>query len=490
MGTPTHLTASFTMASSAVPTTALLSLAAAAGGVSIRTCSVAVASRRTFASSASSGAPDKSQYILAEKDAIFPRGYAAAATHCGIKKKPGVLDLAIVTTTTEEPASAAACFTKNVFQAAPVQVSRSVLLGQNGRARSLIVNSGCANAVTGKQGMEDAWAMSKETDELLSKGDKDNRGTLVMSTGVIGQNLPISKILQALPALPSALSNDYKGWSEAAKAFMTTDTFPKLRTRSVRIAGEEVRFLGIDKGAGMIHPRMGPPHATLLGLIATDAAVEPKALQSALTYAIDRSFNSISVDGDMSTNDTVVAFANGASGAKTINDETSDAFVAFRDELTDFAVELAGLVVRDGEGAEHFVKITVNGSPTYEDAHHIASIIARSPLVKTAIHGTDANWGRILCAVGYSTPSSFTVDPSKVSVAFVPSPVEGSAQEEDLQLLVRGEPQAVDEAHAKEILSREDVEIRVDLEMGNESASYYTCDLSKEYISINADYRS
>lgn len=266
-----------------------------------------------------------------------------------------------MTTTTEAAASAAACFTKNVFQAAPVQVSRSILLSQSGRARSLIVNSGCANAVTGKQGLEDAWSMSKRTDELLGKGE-GNQGTLVLSTGVIGQTLPMPKILSALPALPDRLANNYKAWSETARAFMTTDTFPKLRTKSVKLGGKEVRFLGIDKGAGMIHPRMGPPHATLLGLLATDAAIAPAALQSALTHAIDRSFNSISVDGDMSTNDTVVAFANGASGADLIEDETGQDFIAFRDELTSFAVELAGLVVRDGEGAEHFVKITVNVS--------------------------------------------------------------------------------------------------------------------------------
>ena len=275
--------------------------------------------------------------------------------------------MGLITSTEAAPASAAACFTKNVFQAAPVQVSRSLLLSNGGYARSLIVNSGCANAVTGKRGLEDAWTMSRRTDEVLGRqgGSHGNEETLVMSTGVIGQNLKMDNILSALPKLPGQLSDSYDAWSRASQAFMTTDTFPKLRTRSVRIGGEEVRFVGIDKGAGMIHPRMGPPsagppHATLLGMIATDAAVAPAALQSALTHAIDRSFNSISVDGDMSTNDTVVAFANGASGAKTVSSESSSEWQAFRDELTDFAVELAGLVVRDGEGATKFVKITVN----------------------------------------------------------------------------------------------------------------------------------
>lgn len=256
---------------------------------------------------------------------------------------------------TERPASAAACFTKNVFQAAPVQVSRSVLLENGGRARSLVVNSGCANAVTGKQGLEDAWTMSQSIDKLANGG-----GTLVMSTGVIGQNLPMQKINAGIQSLPEKLSDSFSAWNDTARAFMTTDTFPKLRTREFTLGGQEVRIAGIDKGAGMIHPRMGPPHATLLGLIATDASIEPKALQSALTHAIDRSFNSISVDGDMSTNDTVIALANGASGAKMIGSEDSADWQAFRDELTDFAVELAGLVVRDGEGATKFVKISVH----------------------------------------------------------------------------------------------------------------------------------
>lgn len=198
--------------------------------------------------------------------------------------------------------------------------------------------------------------MSHKVDTLSNSSD----GTLVLSTGVIGQLLPIDKILAGVSDLYPNLRDDYTAWSSVSKAFMTTDTFPKLRTRSFKIAGQEVRLAGIDKGAGMIHPRMGPPHATLLGLIATDAAIAPGPLQSALTYAIDRSFNSISVDGDMSTNDTVLALANGASGAGMIQSEESDAFFSFRDELTDFATELASLVVRDGEGATKFVKITVN----------------------------------------------------------------------------------------------------------------------------------
>lgn len=278
-------------------------------------------------------------------------------------KKNGLLDLALIASTTSQAASAAACFTKNVFQAAPVQVSRSVLLNSGGRARSLIVNSGCANAVTGKKGLENAWTMAKNADKVLEHSVADlgqaESETLVMSTGVIGQHVQIDKILSSLQELPSRLGDDYNSWASTAQAFMTTDTFPKLRTRSFTLGGQEVRLVGIDKGAGMIHPQMGPPHATLLGMIATDAAIEPKALQNALTYAVVRSFNSISVDGDMSTNDTVVALANGASGSRAITTESSSDYEIFQQELTDFATELASLVVRDGEGATKFVKITV-----------------------------------------------------------------------------------------------------------------------------------
>lgn len=278
-------------------------------------------------------------------------------------KKKGLLDLALIASTTSQAASAAACFTKNVFQAAPVQVSRSVLLSNGGHARSLIVNSGCANAVTGKQGLENAWTMAKKTDEVLhhasAASSQAGSETLVMSTGVIGQHVQIDKIVSSLQTLPAQLGDDYASWASTSQAFMTTDTFPKLRMRSFTLGGQEVRIVGIDKGAGMIHPRMGPPHATLLGMIATDADIDPKSLQKALTYAVDRSFNSISVDGDMSTNDTVIALANGASGSRAITTESSSDYEIFQGELTDFATELASLVVRDGEGATKFVKITV-----------------------------------------------------------------------------------------------------------------------------------
>jgi glutamate N-acetyltransferase/amino-acid N-acetyltransferase len=304
-------------------------------------------------------------------DDLFPRGYMLGGVHSGVKKDASVLDLAVLLSTSSRPTAAAASFTRNAFQAAPVLVCKDVLKQTAGRARGLVVNSGCANAVTGKQGLADAWAMARATDALLPSPPSSSSETLVMSTGVIGQPLPISKILTALQprsTLANTLGSGFSAWDAAARAFMTTDTFPKLRARALSFGdGRTCRIAGIDKGAGMIHPDMGP-HATLLGCIATDAPVTPAALQSALDYAVQRSFNAISVDGDMSTNDTVVLFANGAAeedagaGASLGEiDETRDpeAFGRFREGLTEFMQELAQLVVRDGEGATKFVTISV-----------------------------------------------------------------------------------------------------------------------------------
>ena len=325
----------------------------------------------------------------------FPEGYILSGIHAGIKKNASALDLAVILSTSPRPTSAAACFTRNAFKAAPVLVSEQVLENNGGRARAIVVNSGCANAVTGKKGLENAWKMARATDELLemvsdtfsqepSFGSTSGSETLVMSTGVIGQHVPIDSILSALASFRYAesttpFSSSFTAWENAAKAFMTTDTFPKLRARSFQIGMQTYRIAGMDKGAGMIHPNMRPAktsrfsspnsggdgvmHATLLGCVLTDAPVSPRSLQSALTYAVDRSFNSISVDGEMSTNDTIIALANGAGvewDAPEIDEATDkESYRLFRDELTAFTQDLAQLVVRDGEGATKFVKITV-----------------------------------------------------------------------------------------------------------------------------------
>jgi len=302
------------------------------------------------------------KYALPLDPATLPRGFVANGVHCGVKKNPEVLDLGIALSTTPADQNAsAASFTRNAFKAAPVLVSAEVLEKSSGRGRAIVVNSGCANAVTGKVGMDNAWAMCNATDKLLKA---DTPSTIVMSTGVIGQHLPIDRILKGIEATSSSLGSSPDHWQRLAQAFMTTDTFPKIRARSFEVGGTFVRIVGIDKGAGMIHPNMGQApaalHATLLGLIATDAKISPGSLQSALNYAVGRSFNSISVDGDMSTNDTIVALANGAAGGVEIDAEkTPKEFELFREELTKFAIELAQLVVRDGEGATKFVTVSV-----------------------------------------------------------------------------------------------------------------------------------
>lgn len=444
--------------------------------------------------------PDKSHHILAYDDDAFPLGFSAAAVHAGIKKnKGGALDLGILVNTSDRPCAAAACFTRNVFKAAPVVVSTEILAKDQGRVTGLIVNSGCANAVTGQQGMKDAWAMSEQTTTAVASSSSSSSsssslpGTLVLSTGVIGQHLPIDSITSAIPSLVSSLAGTASSWMALAKSFMTTDTFPKLRAKTFTLGDKTYRLAGIDKGAGMIHPNMGPPagppHATLLGVIVTDAPIAPCALQSALTYAVDRSFNAISVDGDMSTNDTILCLANGAADADKgaeITEATHPAeYATFRQELQAFAQELAQLVVRDGEGATKFVTIRVENAPSYEVARKVASSVATSSLFKTAMYGQDANWGRILCAVGYTDVPEDTISPTSVSVAFIPP--SNSENTKSLQLLTNGEPEPnIDEERASEILKEEDLEVLVDLGVkGGQGAKYWTCDFSHEYVTIN-----
>ncbi|KAK4228258.1 putative arginine biosynthesis bifunctional protein, mitochondrial precursor [Podospora fimiseda] len=417
----------------------------------------------------------------------YPLGFRASGTIVGVKPsnttKP---DLALLTS--DVPCAAAAVFTKNKFQAAPVTFSRALLQKKGNQGiQSVFINSGCANAVTGKGGLEDAEKMAQAADKALGQTD----GTLVMSTGVIGQRLPMDKIINGVPAALEALGETHEHWLTMAKAICTTDTFPKLISRTFSLPsspGIEYKIAGTTKGAGMIHPNM----ATLLGVVATDAPISSAALPSLLKHSVDRSFNSITIDGDTSTNDTVALLANGMAGGKEVVEGTPD-YDAFRTILTDFAAELAQLIVRDGEGATKFVTIKVVDSASEEAARKIASTIARSPLVKTALYGKDANWGRILCATGYSLISEPgqginevpEIVPEKTNVSFIPT--DGTAE---LKLLVNGEPEQVDEARAAEILELEDLEILVRLGTGDKQATYWTCDYSHEYITINGDYRT
>lgn len=416
------------------------------------------------------------------KNGVYPKGFSVGGIHCGVKKDGKSLDLALLRNDYEQPAVASAVFTKNKFKAAPVQVSRSIVEEKNGKnINSLIINSGNANAVTGLQGINDAWKMVQLTDTTLKN---DPKSTLVMSTGVIGNRLPITNILDGIPKLAGDLGSTHEHWIKCAQAICTTDTFPKLVSKEFVIDGKAYRLAGLAKGAGMICPNM----ATLLGFFVTDAPVSSSALKNVLTYATNRSFNSISVDGDMSTNDTIVAIANGAAGGKLIEDTEGDKnFLKLREEVTSFAQQLAQLVVRDGEGATKFITLKVRNALSFEDAHKIASSIANSALFKTAMYGKDANWGRILCAIGYSDVSSEdSIIPNKVSVSFVPT--DGSSK---LKLLVNGEPEEVDEERASQILSAEDLVIDIDLgTSGTHESVFWTCDFSHEYVTINGDYRS
>jgi glutamate N-acetyltransferase/amino-acid N-acetyltransferase len=432
--------------------------------------------------------PAKKKYV--PTSGTYPLGFKAGSAHVGVKASNTRFDdLALIASDT--PCAGAAVFTTNKFQAAPVTVSRDMLKKRKGEGvRAVIVNSGCANAVTGRGGIEDAISMGKETDNCFiedNNGEDDGQGSrsVVMSTGVIGQRLPIQKITSKIPKAYYNLGDTHDHWLATARAICTTDTFPKLvsRTFSLPSSSEEYHIAGMTKGAGMIHPNM----ATLLGIICTDAPVAAGPLQSALTSAITKSFNSISIDGDTSTNDTVALLANGAAGGKPITSSSSPDFAAFQKTLTDFAIDLAKLVVRDGEGATKFVTIRVTNAATYKDAHRVASTIARSPLVKTALYGKDANWGRILCATGYAEGVD-SVIPEETSVSFVPT--DGS---EELKLLVRGEPEQVDETRAAKILEAEDLEINVRLSENRgfkEEAVFWTCDFSHEYVTINGDYRT
>jgi len=319
-------------------------------------------------------------------------------------------------------------------------------------------------------------------------------------TGVIGPFLQMDKIRNGIKDAHSKLALS-SGFDDASRAIMTTDSVPKMVTSSVTLRdGESVRFVGMTKGAGMIHPNM----ATCLAVLLTDASISPLCLSKALKYAVDRSYNCISIDGDTSTNDTFAVLANGLAyrqeHTKTaISDPHSELFLSFRDALTATAIELAKKIVRDGEGATKFVTVEVQNAHSYEDAHRVAASIAKSSLVKTAVFGGDANWGRVLCAVGYS---GVAVRPEKINLYLVGDDSAAKSQQQPgsakgivatLQLVRDGQPydpSGNNEQFATDLFRRPEVHIRVDLGIGTQSATYWTCDLSMNYVKINANYRS
>jgi glutamate N-acetyltransferase / amino-acid N-acetyltransferase len=378
---------------------------------------------------------------------MIVQGFKTAAVAAGIKAG-GALDLSLVCS--DAPAVTAAVFTQNTFIAAPLIVSKKHLEESGHRIRAVIVNSGNANAATGEAGLH---AARSTAEELAAKIGCKPSEILVSSTGVIGRPFPLDRVRAAIPNLVSKL---HSGNLELlARGIMTTDTVPKIATTEVSGA----RIAGVAKGAGMIHPDM----ATMLSFIMTDADVTRAELEESLRFAVHRSFNSISVDGDTSTNDMVVVMANGASGARP------DA-AAFRDGLLDVCTRLATAIVRDGEGATKFVEIVVEGAPSEEAAHTIGRTIAKSPLVKTAIYGADPNWGRIVGAIGNS---GVRLSSERVDISISGVPISDSTLED-----------------ARKKLKEKEIQIRVALHSGSGSARVWTCDLTEGYIRINADYTS
>ncbi|MDC8450288.1 MAG: bifunctional glutamate N-acetyltransferase/amino-acid acetyltransferase ArgJ [Nitrospira sp.] len=391
-----------------------------------------------------------------------PLGFQAAGIHCGIKK-PDLLDLALCVSDISGPI--AGVFTKNRVVAAPVLLDRHHLRFRRGRA--IIVNSGNANACTGKQGLVAAKAMATAVAEQLSIPVHQ---IFVGSTGVIGRVLPIDRITAAVPTLVARLS--IPGGNQAAQAILTTDLRPKTVARQAKIGSHIVTIGGMAKGSGMIHPNM----ATMLAYLTTDAAIAPTALQSALKSAVDQSFNCITVDGDTSTNDTVLCLANGLAKNRPIQRGTKP-YRDFERLLADAAQELALMICRDGEGVTKVVTIRVQGAATAPAAKRVADTIATSNLVKTALFGEDANWGRVMAAVGRS---GVAINPDKVTMRF-----------DDIVMVERGVGMGLEaEQKIAQIFKHKEFTVTVHLGQGHAHAHMWTTDLSYDYVRINASYRS
>jgi glutamate N-acetyltransferase/amino-acid N-acetyltransferase len=393
-------------------------------------------------------------------------GFRAAGVACGLKKN-GALDLALVAA--DGPCVAAGVFTTNRVKAAPVLYDQQVLAQHPGSVRGVVINSGCANACTGARGLDDARHTAAALAQALGGVSEE---WLVMSTGVIGQHLPMDKILTGIARAEAALSRQESAGHDAARAIMTTDTRPKEVAVRVTWEGGQCVVAGMAKGSGMIHPNM----ATMLCTLVTDARLTPALAQQALREAIDVSLNMVTVDGDTSTNDTALLLANGAASMPLIDQTDSAGYRAFVAGLSAATVALAQAIARDGEGAKHFIEIVVGGAASCADAKQVAMAIAHSPLVKTAVYGQDANWGRIVCAAGYS---GVAVDPERMRVWLG-----------DLELFRYGAPYDVDEARAAAILALPEVRITLDLAMGEAEATVWTCDLTHSYVDINAHYRT
>lgn len=404
--------------------------------------------------------------IVAGHDVLPVAGFRVAGIHAGLKAT-GMHDMALIVS--DRPCAAAGVFTTNRVQAAPVIVDQAVLAGNRDAMRAIVINTTCANACTGDVGIANARRMIALTTDALGI---PNESAFVLSTGVIGTHLPMAAIERGIDAAVKALGDD---WLGAARGIMTTDTRPKYASVCIETPVGAYTIAGIAKGAGMIAPNM----ATMLGVIVTDAIVSSSDAQAMLTTVTERSFNRIVIDGDMSTNDTVLLLANGASGIDAHTD-----WAAFHAGVEAVAAALAKAIVLDGEGATKFITLQISGAATDADAQVIATTIATSPLVKTAFYGGDANWGRIIAAAGRA---GVAVDPSalRLSIAIGEPPVS-----EALLLFEDGMPTAYDEAQAGAIMKTAQIVVLLDCGMGSAQTTLWTCDLSHDYVSVNGHYRS
>ena len=388
------------------------------------------------------------------------QGFKAAGIYAGIKKKK-IKDLGLIVS--DVSASVAGVFTKNQIKAAPVLLDMERI--QSGTCRAVIANSGNANCCTGEQGMKDAIRMAKAAADKLGVPQEM---VLVASTGVIGQALPVEKIESNMPQLFDALSPD--GFIDFAESIMTTDTKPKMISRTVEAAGKSFTITGVAKGAGMIRPDM----ATMLSYVCTDVEADSATLQGLLTDAVNVSFNRITIDGDTSTNDTVLIMANGKSGVSLKDAAVKE---AFKNALETMLIELAKMVVKDGEGVTKLVEIIVTGAASDDDAKKMADTVAHSNLVKTAFFGEDANWGRIIGALGRA---GVALNPDAIDISF-----------NDITLVKDGLWCGADvETEATKVMKLSEFSVNIDVHLGDGQSSCWTCDFSIDYVKINADYRS
>ena len=401
--------------------------------------------------------------IIATGCIVAPKGFKAGATYCGIKTIKDSLDLGIIFS--EHPSTGAALFTTNQIYAAPVKLSRKV--AQKGYIRAFVINSGNANACTGEQGYKDAEEMARIAARCLKISEDE---IIVASTGIIGRGLPMGKIAAGIKAAATSLGNTPTHGNNVARAIMTTDTKQKDIAVRLKINNKDVIVGGITKGAGMIAPNL----ATMLCFLTTDVSISTLLLNECLRNAVESSFNRITIDGHMSTNDTIAIIANGASGVNITS--KGPELQLFQEGLNYVTSYLAKAIVKDGEGATKFIQIDVVGARSRSDATKIARSVADSPLVKTAINGCDPNWGRIVSAAGYA---GVELDESKTNLYI-----------NDILIFAKGMPTQCDLNKLGTSMKGSDITIRLELGLGNCSDTVWTCDLSHEYVTINAEYHT